>query len=658
MRRKRIALITINLDGEGTQEVINGVVSQCNQYGYDVAVFSPMVHISHYFKNYLEGELKIYDLINFDKFDGVIISPIQMQENRIMSLTKMLLEKFKQECKVPVVSVNEIFGDYEMVKCDETVGVRMMTKHLVETHRCKDIMVMTGPADFRISRSRLEGVRDELKHYGLELSEDRIVYGDFWYTSGEDLGERIINGEISKPEAILCTSDHMAIGLVKMLQAGGISVPEEIIVTGTGGTKDSALSFPTITTVGANDAYTAAMAVNRLRELMEPGEKLISTITDSIPEICKGATCGCREDAEKIHKKLRDYVYTSEYDTRLAKDDHGISLTTLLDSYVLETFTASQGVRDTLNKIYESLHLLVPYRNFYLCLNDGWLNTNISQKTYTDRMNMVIFSDMEKKLHGHANHVFFGKGHEKTYDVKELLPDFDKQEDKPQIYYFTPIHIEDSVLGYAVLQNDLEANIRVTSVYKNYLRYINNALELARAKNFMLSVSEHDQLTGLYNRHGLTRVIAEWKDIYGQNADADGKPIYDPELRYLIVVVDMNNLKILNDTEGHEAGDIGICTVGRAVEKTLSGDEIAVRAGGDEFYLIGVGKYNDADGEQRVATIKANLEAECRKAGRNPQYTASAGFAIGSLEKNEDYREILELADVAMYKDKRKGKLR
>lgn len=58
------------------------VFKQCNKYDYDVVVLSTLVHINHFYKDYLAGELAIYDMIDFDSFDGIIITPLTLSDAR------------------------------------------------------------------------------------------------------------------------------------------------------------------------------------------------------------------------------------------------------------------------------------------------------------------------------------------------------------------------------------------------------------------------------------------------------------------------------------------------------------------------------------------------------------------------------------------------
>lgn len=669
MSRKRIALVTINPEDESGRRVMHGVLDQCSKLGFDVAVIAPLVHSSHYFKDYLQGELTIYDIINFDMFDGVIVTPVPMSEEQDYTLVNRLLEKFKKECHIPVVSVNGVFGDYDVVYADEQSGIRAVAEHVVRVHGCRDIAVLTGPKDIRISEERVEGVREALKSCNLQLGKDRIVYGDFWYTSGEKLAQDIASGVFRRPEAVICASDHMAIGLISELIKSGISVPEDIIVTGFGGSMEAAVNIPTITTCDEDESFTGAAAVRKLAEKLGIKADETELKTSRAGKICLGGTCGCPEETLRIRRRLRNYMYTNSYQTRKEFGTVGISLTELLDSYISESFTAKFNAEDTIGKIYESLYLIKPYTCFYMCLNKEWLDTEKALHTYSDRMNMAIYSDMAKKLHGYPNHVFVGSNGEKLFDSKYMVPVFDKETakiipgmevsdgdlfDKPQVYYFSPLHAGTEAFGYVVLQNDIDSEVRLSSVYRNYIRYINNALEMSRAKDFVLNISEHDQLTGLYNRRGMDRIIGK------KIKDALAEILRHPEKQYyvLAVMIDMNNLKLINDNEGHEAGDEGLKAIADSASAALEKNEIAVRAGGDEFYIIGVNEYDEARGEQVIKCFKDNLNQENIRLGKGVEtkYTAAAGYAMMKIESGCDYHTVLDEADVNMYMDKRMSK--
>ena len=103
---------------------------------------------------------------------------------------------------------------------------------MIEVHGHEDIGYLSGKKWHKHSIQRLQAYRDALKDHGLTVNEKRIIYGDFWYQSGELCAEQYISKQHSLPEAVVCANDQMAIGLCKAFAKRGISVPEDISIVG------------------------------------------------------------------------------------------------------------------------------------------------------------------------------------------------------------------------------------------------------------------------------------------------------------------------------------------------------------------------------------------------------------------------------------------
>ena len=80
-RRKIVGLFTAVPESVHVQRVFEGIFTQCQKYGYDVAVFSPMAHLSGGYTVYTVGEVNIWELANFDLLDGIIVDTISLVEN-------------------------------------------------------------------------------------------------------------------------------------------------------------------------------------------------------------------------------------------------------------------------------------------------------------------------------------------------------------------------------------------------------------------------------------------------------------------------------------------------------------------------------------------------------------------------------------------------
>ena len=324
-------------------------------------------------------------------------------------------------------------------------------------------------------------------------------------------------------------------------------------------------------------------------------------------------------------------------------------MTMLQESYMAESLTAAETPEDCLIKIYESKYLLKPYKNFYICLNDNWLNTDSDIKEgYSEKMLLAVSAQDGTKFHGWDQHVFIGEGKERSFNKSEMLPAFEEDSKEtfkePQVYYFAPIHFGKISLGYAVLQNDLGKPGYVGEVFRNYLRNINNALEMSRAKYRSVYLAEHDAMTGLRNRRGMENALSV------RIAEAS------PDAMIFAIVIDMDGLKNRNDTYGHSEGDNGINLVAKAVRSITDDTEVCVRGGGDEFFVLGVGGYTEQDLTQKVSLFKKNLKS-LNETMVIP-VEASIGYSLIPLEKSEGFDIVLDKADEKMYEDKKSKKIK
>ncbi len=670
-KRKRIGLISVCPESDYQQRVMSGIFEQCTLYDYDVLVFAPLVHVSIHEKEYLAGELNIFNLINFEKLDGVIVTPISMIEENKTEVVSSLLEKVKAECKIPVISVDIPFGDYERVCTDHQKEIAYVTEHVITKHNCKNLFMLTGPENDVIARQREDAFKKTLEKFSLPFEQSHVFYGDFWYTSGIQLAQKFIDGKIPLPDAVVCASDHMAIGLTNHLIKNGIKIPDQVIVTGYECTQEAVMNKPPVTSYLADEERAAKLAVNRLREQIEPGANLI------IPEFCGeqnlflGTTCGCKEDSNKTRDLLLNNQILRVSENVLGSGGEKVDLMSLQDCYISEALTATKNPEECLTKIYETKYILKPYNTFSLCLNENWFDSDFDfSEGYSKKMSLAM-TTYPKDVHGFKNHVFFGKEREKLFDTKDLSPllEKDDEDEVPQVYYFVPVHFNNISFGYAVLQNDLTQTEKPNVVFRTYLSYINNALEMNRIKYKITDMSEHDLMTGLLNRRGMENYVEKLKKDAAKRASkkaatsAATTPAGTPSIststdsneNWIAFVADMDGLKYINDNFGHAEGDEGVKIVAQALKTAAEGSsEFCVRAGGDEFYLIGSGNYTDEIAQKKLEKFNKAL-ADLNK-DRTLQISASIGYAIIKHNEKKGYISALEQADVKMYQVKRAKK--
>ena len=207
-----------------------------------------MVKVCHTDKVYLNGELNIFNLINYDLVDGVLVASLELVEDQVYTVLEKLEADLRMKCRKPVVSLDLPLADYPTSFTDDRKAIRSVVKHLVNEHGCRKLYILTGQKDYVVSEGRAEAFCEQMRAEGLDVSEDNVFYGNFWYTGGEEFADRILSGEVEMPEAVVCANDFMAVGLANRLISGGVKVPGQVRVTGYDATKEAVFNTVSITT--------------------------------------------------------------------------------------------------------------------------------------------------------------------------------------------------------------------------------------------------------------------------------------------------------------------------------------------------------------------------------------------------------------------------
>ncbi len=154
----------------------------------------------------------------------------------------------------------------------------------------------------------------------------------------------------------------------------------------------------------------------------------------------------------------------------------------------------------------------------------------------------------------------------------------------------------------------------------------------------------HDRLTGLANRALLRQRIEHAADGF------DGGSTFPA-----LILIDLDDFKRVNDTEGHESGDQLIKMVGKRLSSCVRQGETVARLGGDEFALF-VETFEEAHAVMRLAERVLEKLAEPFKIG-NRMVTVSGSIGVAMLDRVDiGADELIRNGDLAMYAAKAKGK--
>lgn len=161
------------------------------------------------------------------------------------------------------------------------------------------------------------------------------------------------------------------------------------------------------------------------------------------------------------------------------------------------------------------------------------------------------------------------------------------------------------------------------------------------AKSRIRALSDRDELTSLYNMRAFARLAEQEHDIANRTDRA-----------YSILMVDIEHLKTVNDTYGHEAGSRAVTLVAEALLRLTRSSDVVARYGGDEFIVLLGGGANKEIAEevaQRIRNVvfSTTLEVDV-KIVRIKVNVGAASFP----ENGNNLQAVMAAADRAMYKDK------
>lgn len=166
--------------------------------------------------------------------------------------------------------------------------------------------------------------------------------------------------------------------------------------------------------------------------------------------------------------------------------------------------------------------------------------------------------------------------------------------------------------------------------------------ELTAARDRLELIARVDPLTEALNRHAFHTLLSA--DAAKAGTDAQG------DVTGCVAVIDLDNLKPINDSLGHTAGDRALRAVAHAVRAVIRADDMLFRWGGDEFMLLMFG-INEAEMQRRLMTLNVTL-ADTKLHGVPAPISISVSHGLASFTQMAQLEAAIEHADTEMYRRK------
>lgn len=164
------------------------------------------------------------------------------------------------------------------------------------------------------------------------------------------------------------------------------------------------------------------------------------------------------------------------------------------------------------------------------------------------------------------------------------------------------------------------------------------------AEEAIRALSITDELTGLHNRRGFLSLAEQQLKLADRNKRG-----------LLLYFADLDGLKWINDTLGHEEGDKALLEAADVLKETFRTSDIIARLGGDEYAVLALDT-NEANSEIFAARLQSLVEARNHQESRRYRLSISAGFSCYDPENPVSMDELIASADKLMYKQKQNKK--
>ena len=498
---KRIGVIVPAIVDNLQSELLDGIFRTASDAGFDVIVLTTAssgleFHIQN---EIMEGEESIYALIESAKLDGILLASQYFVKE---SVRLMISEKIRK-VRIPCIDLGGTALGFETVAIPQDKAVYDLTKHIIVQHGCRHLLFLAGHEENRDSEQRMQGFLEAVKAHGCT---QEIVYGDFWKVRAQALGEELLHHKRPMPDAVICASDVMAVTLCQTLQAGGISIPDEVIVTGFDGHISAMSSFPSITTIGGAMADLGSIGAAKLIGMLGgcPSPVLPNM------HILYGASCGCVE-------RMTDYHAAAlQVQAQIRRDAETAEMLEMRINADLITRTACvESLAELTDVVDQTAHILKGYRSLQLCILPDW----DGDPEHPDECRTKPFP---KHMHCAISKQAWTTGTTPgLFPTAQLVPML-AEPHEPVLVFVLPVHAAAQVFGYCAFAYEKAADFSISVMLFHFLSAVASGLRMLRHKLYadflqrqIEEASLYDKMTDMLSKKGLLLHLEQQIDPNG-----------------------------------------------------------------------------------------------------------------------------------------------
>ena len=627
-----IALIIDSIESEHTQKIMEGVASYFKNT--DVNLTSYQIGSLIEDQDPYNYQNKMVDsLISKKNTDGIIFLALPHFH---FESNEYLVEYLSQFEGIPIVSSGYICDEIPSITYSSANSIAAITEHLIKVHGHKRIALFAVGTKSKEAIEREEAFREAMKKNGIEYDERLTMNGAYDYD--EAIASLLEHKKLYGYDfdAIVSVDDDMAFACVDTLTREKIDIPSQIAVTGFDNSVRSYSEKLGLTTASQDAEGQGAAAAEMIYKILS-GKKTEKQVCIPSKPIFR-ESCGCKRKHGSKDESIP--LTTADWYKQRNQFISVIKLYTLMQFELPFSAVRSKlkyelitvGIKDACIVLFEkpistkkSYTFKLPSSAFVAVSFSSENSLEIGETSETINFNpreSIIPDGLFKNLNGMIVMAL--------YRFSKLIG----------YIIFRPGDFDLSIysLIHKIISNSLVASMKISHVEDENKNLLHAVTEATRT-----SVS--DELTELLNRRGLVQ--------FGQTAIDSCVAMKNSGS---VIFADLDGLKFINDTYGHDAGDRAIITAAKILRRLFRENDIIARLGGDEFCVVAPGlKGSVADG------LSDRLEAECRAFNEVSGESFTLSMSLGQVQftPNDDTLELQELlvkADGKLYEEKRRKK--
>jgi diguanylate cyclase (GGDEF)-like protein len=554
----------------------------------------------------------ILNLAKATTFDGIVAFNNTLTPYDGQDMVNRFLKTFDT---AKVVTIGETSEGCSSVQLDNYRSIQLTVNHLYD-HGVRRFSYVGGPMTNMDALDRSRGVMDFLASKGLTC--ETFHEGNFAYESGANVIHELLDKGLPLPEAFIFANDEMAIGAHATLLSMGYRVPQDVKLVGFDDNDQERHIIAQLTTVNQGFSNIVFKGLDLLRSktienIVVPGELIVRE------------SCGCES---QIKKAQEEYFEKKQYMEKVR-----LLHLSFMDNLSLQALLSVVNTYDQLKQQLKEITIHYPNFEFHLCLfkeNALPIDTPLAFE-FPESMNCFL-----SLVHGQFQEAI-------EYKTENILPESIREKTDTRVFFVYPLRMNHMSYGYIACNSATAQDRRFVSL-KDLLNISLSRIEMQREldnyRSELENLSFKDALTLSYNHRGFHRFS---QPRFLESLSKGWVPA--------VIYGDVDYLKLINDTFGHDYGDAAIIAASDFLNQAFP-NEIVARIGGDE-YIVFIRNVLGQDLELLQKELQVLMNKKSDELNKSFVFRMSFGFCVYDVSRHHSLEDMIKEADKSLYEARR-----